>query len=161
MSDVTNTFQRGLYNLLGEVFEGVPEGFGFMLNPGDAGLLGALDAIDAATASRHPPGSMASIAAHADHVLFGLELLNRWSDGEENPWAEADWDASWQRGAVTASEWDALRGRLREASKTWRGHVEARREWDDLAATGALASLAHTAYHMGAIRQIAGAVGAR
>jgi hypothetical protein len=27
-----------------------------------------------------------TIAAHADHVYFGLCILNRWAAGEANPW---------------------------------------------------------------------------
>ena len=95
-----------------------------------------------------------TIAAHADHVEFGLSLLNRWAAGEENPWAEADWNASWQRTTVTDEQWRTLRGRLRHAAEQWRQVVVTRASWDDRAAAGALASAAHTAYHLGAIRQI-------
>jgi hypothetical protein len=28
-----------------------------------------------------------TIAAHVDHLHFGLALLNRWAVGEANPWA--------------------------------------------------------------------------
>lgn len=38
-------------------------------------------------------------------------------------------------------------------------HVEARTEWDDATAGGALASAAHTAYYVGAIRQTLAAHG--
>jgi hypothetical protein len=31
-----------------------------------------------------------TIAAHVDHVHFGLSILNRWAAGEGNPWAGAD-----------------------------------------------------------------------
>ena len=95
-----------------------------------------------------------TIAAHVDHVEFGLGLLNRWAGGDENPWAEADWNASWQRTTVTGEQWRALRGRLRHAAEQWRQVVVTRANWDDRSAAGALASAAHTAYHMGAIRQI-------
>ena len=95
-----------------------------------------------------------TIAAHVDHVHFGLSLLNRWAAGEANPWADADWNVSWTRGAVTTEEWQALRDNLRRASEEWITAVSLRTDWVDLTAAGALASAAHTAYHLGAIRQI-------
>ncbi|MCI0361431.1 MAG: hypothetical protein L0211_23355 [Planctomycetaceae bacterium] len=100
-----------------------------------------------------------TIAAHVDHVHYGLALMNRWAAGESNPWANADWNASWQRTVVTAQQWQALRDKLRHEAETWRKVVGTRTEWDDMAAAGALSSAAHTAYHLGAIRQILAALG--
>jgi hypothetical protein len=95
-----------------------------------------------------------TIAAHVDHVLFGLSLLNRWAAGEENPWAGADWSASWQRTAVTDDQWRTLRDRLRREAEQWQKVIATRTNWDDLSAAAALSSAAHTAYHLGAIRQL-------
>jgi hypothetical protein len=86
-------------------------------------------------------------------------LLNRWAAGEANPWADADWEASWKRGTVNAEQWRTLRDNLRREAAAWRKAVAARDEWDDVAAAGAIASAAHTAYHLGAIRQILAAMG--
>jgi len=36
-----------------------------------------------------------SIAAHVDHVRYGLSLMNGWSEGH-NPFKDADWSASWK-----------------------------------------------------------------
>ena len=36
--------------------------------------------------SLQPIPGKPSIAAHVDHVHFGLSLLMRWLSGEENPW---------------------------------------------------------------------------
>ncbi len=152
MSDAI--FHRALSKLLVEIFDGPPDNEGYLLNPGDPGLLRELDGMDAATASSRPMPGQTTIAAHVDHVHYGLSLLNRWAHGEANPWATADWDASWQRGTVTEPEWQALRERLRHAVQEWQAAVARRTDWDDLAATGTLASAAHTAYHLGAIRQI-------
>jgi len=87
-------------------------------------------------------------------ALHGLDLLNRWALGEENPWATADWEASWKRGQVNEEEWQRLREKLRRAAQAWQKHVTIRAEWDDMAATGALAIAADTSYHRGAIREI-------
>ena len=153
-------FRRALVKLLVEVFAGPPGNEAYLLNPGDLGLLRQLESISARTASSRPMPGKTTIASHADHVLYGLTLLNRWADGEENPWATADWEASWKRPTVTDQQWRTLLDGLRTQSRKWREGVEARGEWDDVAAAGALSSAAHTAYHLGAIRQILAATGA-
>ena len=95
----------------------------------------------------------------SDHVHYGLTLLNRWASGEPNPWADADWAASWQRGTITEQQWRLLRDNLRREAEAWRKAVHERTDWLDISAAGALASAAHTAYHLGAIRQILAAMG--
>jgi hypothetical protein len=154
MNTSDRTFQRALSTLLTEIFDGPPGDEAYLLNPGDPGLLRQLESIDARAASNRPMPGRTTIAAHVDHVHYGLSLLNRWAAGEANPWAEADWNASWQRGSVSETEWRALRDRLRQAVQTWQAAVAARTAWDHTSAAGALSSAAHTAYHLGAIRQI-------
>jgi hypothetical protein len=85
--------------------------------------------------------------------------MNRWASGEANPFAGADWNASWQRGAVNDDQWRRLRESLRHEAEKWRNVVQTRTSWDDTSAAGALSSAAHTAYHLGAIRQILAALG--
>ncbi len=159
MNATDSVFQRALRKLLTEIFDGPPGNEAYLLNPGDAGLLRQLESIDARAASTRPMPGKTTIAAHVDHVHYGFTLLNRWASGEENPWADADWNASWQRSTVTPDEWQALRDKLRHQSETWRKAVAERADWDDLTAAGALSSAAHTAYHLGAIRQILAALG--
>jgi hypothetical protein len=152
-------FQRALGKLLTEIFDGPPGGEAYVLNPGDPGLLRQLDSIDARAASSRPMPGRTTIAAHVDHVHYGFTLMNRWAAGEANPFGDADWNASWQRTTVTDEQWRALRDNLRRQAETWRKVVANRTEWDDMAASGALSSAAHTAYHLGAIRQILAALG--
>jgi hypothetical protein len=153
-------FQRALSKLLIEIFDGPPGNEAYVLNPGERGLLGQLDAIDARAASTRPMKGKTTIAAHVDHVHFGLSLMNRWAAGEANPFAGADWNVSWQRTTVTDDQWQTLRANLRREAETWKKVVASRTAWDDLSASGALSSAAHTAYHLGAIRQIMAALGA-
>lgn len=159
METTEGTFRRALLTLLVEIFDGPPRQECYILNPGDPGLLRQLDTIDAATASSRPMPGQTTVAAHTDHVHYGLTLLNRWARGEENPWATADWAASWQRGQVDEAQWRTLRENLRNEAHAWRAAVEARSDWIELSAAGAIASAAHTAYHLGAIRQILAAMG--
>jgi hypothetical protein len=150
----TNVFQAALVKLLKEVFDGPPAQEAYVLNPGDAGMLRQLATIAPERASERPMPGETTIAAHVDHVLYGLTLLNRWADGEPNPWADADWNASWQRKIVSADEWTSLRHRLEEAAARWQDAVQQRDDWEEMSAAGSLASAAHVAYHLGAIRQL-------
>lgn len=158
MSPTDSVFQRALTTILTEIFDGPPAAEAFLLNPGDPGLLRQLDAIDATAASSRPMSGKTTIAAHVDHLLFGFSLLNRWAAGEENPFAGADWEASWKRTSVTEEQWQTLRDQLRQQTADWRKHVSERTTWPDVSAAGALSSAAHTAYHFGAIRQLLAAL---
>jgi len=152
--NVDSVFRDALSKLLREIFDGPPGSEAYLLNPGDVGLLRQMETLDAQAASSRPMPGKTTIASHVDHVLYGLTLLNRWAAGEENPWATADWEASWRRTTVNDSAWRRLRDRLRDEASAWRKAVDARRDWNDVTAAGALSSAAHTAYHLGAIRQI-------
>jgi hypothetical protein len=55
---------------------------------------------------------------------------------------------------VTEQQWQTLRDGLRREAEVWRNGVQARTDWDDMTAAAALSSAVHTAYHLGAIRQI-------
>ena len=154
MNETDSVFQRVVAKLLVEVFNGPPGDEAYVVNPGDAGLLGQLETISAATASQQYIPGKPSIAAHVHHVYFGLSVLNRWLSGEENPWADSDFSESWRRVTVTEAEWRALRDSLRKEADTWRNAVIARAKWDDISGAAALSTIAHTAYHFGAIRQV-------
>ena len=144
---------RALGTLLHEVLEGPAETGAFVLNRGDKGLLASLDALSAQAASAHP-GNRASVAAHVDHLRYGLELLNRWARGAD-PWSTADYSASWHRDQVTEDQWRTLREGLKKEANDWRAFAVRRQNWDEQALTEALASVVHLAYHLGAIRQMA------
>src|SRR5687768_18521038 len=113
MPTTDSIFQRALSKMLTEIFDGPPGQEAYLLNPGDPGLLRQLDSIDAAAASARPMPGKTTIAAHVDHVCFGFSLMNRWAAGEPNPFANADWNASWQRTTVTPQQWQSLRASLR------------------------------------------------
>ena len=158
MSTTDSVFQLALSNMLIELFNGPPGQEAYVLNTGDPGLLRQLDMIDAKAASQRPMAGKTTIAAHVDHLQFGLAILNRWAAGEPNPWAGVDWNASWQRTTVTDEQWQALRAGLRQEADKWRKVAATRTDWDNLGASAALSTAAHTAYHLGAIRQILAAV---
>jgi hypothetical protein len=158
MTATDSVFQRALSNMLTEIFDGPPGQEAYLLNPGDPGLLRQLDTIEAKTASQRPMPGKTTIASHVDHIHFGLSILNRWAAGDANAWAGADWNGSWQRPTVTDDQWRTLRGGLRQEADKWRKVVATRANWDDLGAAAALSTAAHTAYHLGAVRQILAAL---
>jgi hypothetical protein len=145
--DLTDTFAT----LLVELVDG-PPGEAYMLNGGDPGLLRSLDKLTAADASRGMAGG-APVAAHVDHLRYGLSLMNRWSEGD-NPFDAADWSASWQTKSVTEGEWAQLRTELRREAHRWRDALRKPLEVTGTELNWIVASIAHLAYHLGAIRQI-------
>jgi hypothetical protein len=124
-----------------------------MLNRGDPGLLASLEHLSAAAASATsddaPP-----IAAHVDHLRYGLSLLNGWTAGRPQPWKDMDWTASWRKRTVSDAEWGELRNELRREAEAWIEALRAPREVTELEAGWMAGSVAHLAYHLGAIRQI-------
>src|SRR5919109_5401316 len=91
-----------LKTLFVELVEGAPAVGAYMLNRRDPGLLRSLDTLDAGAASR-VNGDGSSIAAHVDHLRYGLSLLNRWAGGED-PWPAADWTMSWRKTSLSETE---------------------------------------------------------
>jgi hypothetical protein len=148
----TKEIASTLGTLFAELVEGAAPSGGYMLNPGDAGLLAALDRLTAAAASR-PTATGSSVAAHVDHVRYGLSLMNRWGAGED-PFGDADWGASWKRTKVTDAEWRTLRADLRAEVARWLNALRTPRDVQEIELNGMIGSIAHLAYHLGAIRQI-------
>lgn len=144
-----------LQTIFGELVHGSPDPGArtYVLNQGDAGLLASLDRLTAAAASAAHGGGP-SIAAHVDHLRYGLSLLNRWADGVSPPWPDMDWTASWRKTVVSEHEWQALRDALRREAARWAEALGAPREVSDVEAGWVAGSVAHLAYHMGAIRQL-------
>ena len=124
-----------------------------MLNTGDGGLLRSLDKLSAGEASEAVHGG-ATIAAHAQHVRYGLSLMNHWASAGGNPFADAKWDEAWKISTVGEKEWREIRDGLRDEARRWIDVLKTPREVADVELTGLVASVAHLAYHLGAIRQI-------
>jgi hypothetical protein len=143
-----------LARLFAELIDGTVDPVGpFILNSGDVGLLRSLDKITAADASRSV-NEGATIAAHTKHVQYGLSLMNRWASEGGNPFADAKWDEAWTTSAVDDREWQAIRNGLRDEAQRWRRSLKSPREASDVEFSRMVGSIAHLAYHLGAIRQI-------
>src|SRR4051812_25959119 len=150
----TSELAPSLAGLFSELVDGAHgTGGAFMLNSGDAGLLQSLERLPAADASRAVNGG-ATIAAHAEHVRYGLSLMNRWAAEGGNPFADATWDAAWRTSSVDAARWQEIRTGLAEEAHRWLQVLGSDREVTGVELTGMIASIGHLAYHLGAIRQI-------
>jgi hypothetical protein len=148
----TGTITNSLATVFSELIDGAPSSGGYVLNGGDDGLLRSLDQLSAADASAlTPTGS--SVAAHVDHLRYGLSLMNRWSRGD-NPFKDADWAASWRKPVVSDDQWQQLRADLRSESMSWLAALRTPRDVAESELNGMLGSIVHLAYHLGAIRQI-------
>ena len=147
-----------MHPVLGRLFSELVDGpsaraGAFVLNTGDAGLLGSLDKLSAADASR-AVNDGATIAAHAQHLRDGLSLMNRWASEGGDPFADAKWDLAWKTSAVDANRWQEIRNGLRDEANRWLRVLNSPRDVTDVELTGMMASIVHLAYHLGAIRQI-------
>lgn len=148
----TRDISPTLSSLYSELVNGIPESNGYILNRGDRGLLQSLDKLSASAASATNAGG-ASIAAHVRHLSYALSLMNRWANGE-NPFQDADWSVAWKKTSADVHEWKDLREKLRRECADWEQNLGTPREVDEVELLGVVGSIAHLAYHLGAIRQI-------
>ena len=137
-----------------ELVDGTNESVGpFVLNSGDVGLLRSIHKLTPHEAS-HSVNGGATIAAHVQHLRLGLSLMNRWAAEGGDPFADPTWDEAWKTSAVDEPQWEEIRNGLREASNRWLQVLKTPRELKDVELNGMIGSIAHVAYHLGAIRQI-------
>jgi hypothetical protein len=144
-----NQFTKELLFLLEETFESV---HGFFLDQGTS-LLETLAGITAEEASIPVGGQCATIAAQVTHVCFYLDVLDHFIKTGQNE--KADWGEVWRTvHEITPEAWDALQQQLRQAYERIRETVQTYDRWDvENSLGGAMAIVAHTAYHLGEIRQ--------
>jgi hypothetical protein len=145
---------RTLSTLLKETLMRADHQDAYLLNPDDPGLIETLKALSAETASTPPGSNRKPVVSHANHVLYGIELANRALRGEEGVYENADWNDAWKLEAVSEDQWRDLISQLEQQSKLLLEQVVQLRDWSEIMFTGVFAIAAHTAYHLGAIRQM-------
>jgi hypothetical protein len=154
----TTDIGNALARLFSELVDGVPpKSDAFMLNSGDVGLMRSLEKLTAADASRSANDG-ATIAAHAQHVRYGLSLMNRWATEGGNPFADAMWDAAWKISRVDEGQWKEILSGLRHETQRWQQALGSPRDVIEVELMGMIGSIAHLAYHLGAMRQISKAI---
>jgi hypothetical protein len=140
--------------LLAEAFEGPrdPNITWFVSNQPGSGVFGTLDGMTPQEASRAPGAGRRSAAAHASHLAFSLHHAAAQLRGEH---PVVNWAQSWAVSSVDERGWSGLRTSLRAEYEALRGQLAAESALNPEALTAALAVVAHSAYHLGALRQIA------
>lgn len=152
MTPVVQTqFNEELLQLLKETFEGpTPTGPSSFLNKG-TGLFQTLEGVSAEVASARPRAEASTVAAHTEHIRFYVAVHHKLMRGVRDP---IDWDESWRIQTVNAAAWNDLRQDLRRVYRTVLEHLRARDKWSEDEISLTLAVVAHTAYHLGAVRQL-------
>lgn len=148
---------RAVMPVLAEAYAGPadPRSTHFVNNAPDCGVFGTLDTLSAAQASTPPAPGHSTAAAHAEHLRFSLDVSTRWLRGNH---VKADWPSSWAVQSVDEEGWLRLRERLRDEYAQFLELIDARPEVDEELLTGIVGTVAHAAYHLGALRQIASLV---
>lgn len=142
-------FNQALYLLLEETFDNVQ---GIYLDKGTS-LFETLATISAAEASIPVGGKCATLAAQVKHVAFYLDVLEE--GVRTQTFTRQDWDKIWREtSVVTAEEWQAINASLRESYDRVKMLIADMTEWpSEQEIGGAIGMIAHTAYHLGEIRQ--------
>ncbi|WP_099157738.1 hypothetical protein [Virgibacillus ndiopensis] len=133
---------------LNEAFEG-PRGVGSMFTDPNTAIFETLEQLSAEEASMSVHG--ATVAAHADHTRFYLWGTNEVLRKGKQP--KMDWEESWRITSVNETQWDRIQNELRNEYLTLMKNIDSV-DWNTQTINEALGSLAHSAYHLGAIRQM-------
>jgi hypothetical protein len=149
MEITKDTFLKSILYLLREAFEGSPEGQPSAFLDRGTSFFSTLDAVSAEQASRDV-NSM-TIAAQTEHAKFYLDRLCEFMQGRTEP---VKWEQSWLIETVNEEEWDALRAGVRKSYEGVLRCLAESKDWNEMRIGMAMGMLAHTAYHLGAIRQI-------
>ena len=144
----TEQFTKALLALLDETFDNVN---GFYLDRGTS-FFETLADITAAEASIPVGGKCATLAAQVKHTAFYLDMLEK--GVRENSFPKVDWGEIWRTvSVVTPEEWTAIQAGLRDSQQRIVALVHDTPTWGENEIGGAIAMIAHTAYHLGEVRQ--------
>lgn len=138
-----------LYTLLDETFDEV---HGAYLDRGTS-LFETLATISAEEASIPIGGRCATLAAQVSHITYYLEVVVQSARNRNLP--PADWDEIWRTVAEVDEEaWHTIKGDLRATHQSVKHLIAETPAWEsDRQIGGAIAIIAHTAYHLGEVRQ--------
>jgi hypothetical protein len=154
MNTDTNTIKKDdflieILFILRETFEGSPEGQGSAYLDRGVGIFATLETLSAKDVSTEIAGM--TIAAHTEHAKFYLDRICEFINGRTE---KVNWEQSWLIETVNETEWNFLREGMR---KSYEGVLRCFAEietWNQDNIGEAVAIIAHTAYHLGAMRQI-------
>ncbi|MEZ5308143.1 MAG: hypothetical protein R2684_13435 [Pyrinomonadaceae bacterium] len=136
--------------ILKETFEGSPPGQGSIYLDRGVSIENTLSRVSFEDASKDRNGT--TIAAHTEHLKFYIDRLVEYMNGRTEP---VHWDQSWLIETVSEDEWSILREGLKDSYLNAIEQVAEFRDKGEYKAGELTAIVAHTAYHLGAIRQMA------
>ena len=150
MSNIdSDHFTKALGLLLDETFDNV---HGFFLDK-NTSLFETLSGISAAEASIPVGDKCATLAAQVKHVAFYLDVTDKSARDPNYP--RVDWGEIWRTvRSVTPDEWPGIQAELRTNYDRILELIRDTPVWTSEVDIGnAIAIVAHTAYHLGEIRQ--------
>lgn len=146
-------FAESVAYLLRETFVGSPDGQPNVYLDRGVGFFATLDQISALGASTEFYGT--TIAAQTEHAKFYLDRLCEFLGGRTET---VNWEQSWLIETVDDREWALLRETVKHTYEGALRCIAETTEWGGRGVGIAIGMVVHTAYHLGAIRQIAKAV---
>ena len=148
-----NPFVSSVRQLLGEAYEGTPAQSWFSDHGAGSGLFATLSGITAQHASRTLVAGGSSIAGHTNHLRWSLAMSNALMRGEQ---PSSDWAESWTVHSLDDTAWLELQKALRLEYVTLQTQLEQGFDpTNPMMMTAGIALVAHAAYHLSAIRQMA------
>lgn len=142
---------NNLILLLTETFEPPEAPDGFSYSDEGASLQETLDELSSMDASTPTVSGGTTIAGHAEHLRFFLHFVHeRMKGSTEVP----DWDESWRVREVTPAEWASLKSDVHHAYEGLKAYLRTTETLAEINERRAMAIVVHTAYHVGAIRQM-------
>lgn len=142
-------FLKNSLIVLHETFEGSPPGAPSAYLDRGIGVFPTLDRVDFEQASTDVAGS--TIAAHTEHLKFYVDRLREFMEGRTE---EVNWDQSWLIETVDSDEWNILREGIRKTYEDLLLRIAETEVWNQENIGDFIAIIAHSAYHLSAIRQI-------
>lgn len=149
---MSKALRNSVKAMIKETFEGPPvpvKGTWFTTVEPNSGIFGVLEALSCDQASMSVYGT--TLAAHTDHVRYHMWGTNEILKKGEQP--EMDWGKSWDIHSVDEQQWNRIHEGLRNEYLSLLEAIDSI-ERNELLANEVLSSLAHSAYHLGAIRQM-------
>jgi hypothetical protein len=140
---------KEILDLLEESFEKV---HGQFLDGGTS-LLETVAGLSAEEASRKRSAIAETIAGHVNHIIFYIVVLQEYITDKRS--GKTDWSESWRVKNASETEWVELKTKQRNEYGRLKDFVSGIGAWDSGDYVGGvIAIIAHTAYHLGAIRQL-------
>lgn len=143
-------FLKDVLVILRETFEGSPEGEPSAYLDRGIGFIKTIEGLSAEQVSNKIGGT--TIAAQTEHAKFYLDRLCEFMKGRTE---KVNWEQSWLIETVNETEWNALRDSVKNSYQNVLQTFAEIEVWNQDNIGNSVAIIAHTAYHLGGIRQIA------